>query len=520
MLGIVRVLPLILSILLCGCHAVLSLDELDQEVVVDAPVPDASVDAAADPDTIAAVDAPLQDLAIPDSALDKALPDKMLPDLGPQPAGTTHVWSYRYGNNTQEAVNDVAVDSSSNIYVTGGFKGTVDFGGQVLTSVSKLRDIFVASYKPDGDLRWVKNYGLAANSQVGKALDVGAGTVYVTGDAEKGIDFGKGPEAGQGGTEAFLLALSQSSGGYVWSRLMGSSGHDKGEGVAADAAGNVFVTGQIWGDTSFGGSAIIKASTNNDIFVASYDKNGNYRWANRFGSAGKDEGRGVAVGTGAVYVTGFFDGVIDLGNGNRSNVKYNDIFIVALKPTGFGTPLWDRTVGSTWYDTGINVTVDGNNNVYATGEVQGPADFGGGKVGPTNGISDAFVASYDKNGAYRWSKVFGGAGSDGGKSIALDALGNVVIGGYYKGSFTIGTKSLASNQGSTDVLFASFTSAGGVRWAEGFGSPGADFCNGIAVDSASNLYAVGPFEQTVSFGGNPLTTSGQPPDIFLVKLGP
>jgi hypothetical protein len=506
---------LLLLTLLQGCHAILSLDERG----ADGPPP---LDTGADAGDLAGVADALPDLpGIQDTTLDGTPLDVTpAPDLGLRPAGTTHAWSNRYGNDGQEAVNAVAVDSSGNIYVTGGFKGTVDFGGKALTSSSQLRDIFVASYKPDGDLRWVKSFGLATSSQVGKALDAtGAGVVLVTGDAEIGIDLGNGPEPGQGGTEAFLLALTQSGGGHVWSRLIGSTGHDRGDAVAVDAVGNVYVTGQIWGDASYGGP-VIKAATNDDIFVASYDKNGSYRWARRFGSAGKDEGRGVAVGAGVVYVTGFFDGQINLGSGIKTNVKYNDVFVVALKPTVPATPLWDKTFGSTWYDTGIAVTVDASDNVYATGEVQGPVDFGGGKSGPSDTLSDAFVASFDKSGGHRWSKVFGGSGSDGGKSVALDAPGNVVVGGYYKGSFTLDAKALNSNQGSTDVLIASFTPAGGVRWIEGFGGAGTDFCNGVAVDSASNLYAVGPFEQTVSFGGKPLTATGQPPDIFLVKLAP
>ena len=54
----------------------------------------------------------------------------------------SHLWSKRFGSTSVYNGNEVAVDSSGNVVVTGYFSGTVDFGGGNLTSAGSF-DIFL-----------------------------------------------------------------------------------------------------------------------------------------------------------------------------------------------------------------------------------------------------------------------------------------------------------------------------------------------------------------------------------------
>jgi hypothetical protein len=100
----------------------------------------------------------------------------------------------------------------------------------------------------------------------------------------------------------------------------------------------------------------------------------------------------------------------------------------------------------------------------------------------------------------------------------VDAGSNVVLTGYTFGTVTFGGDPLAG-QGFEDIFLAGFTGSGAYLWSLGFGSMEVDRGRSVAVDRSGNLYATGDFEETVDFGGWPLTEAGSG-DIFLLKLIP
>ena len=57
------------------------------------------------------------------------------------------MWSKRFGITGEQFGNAVATDGANNVFVTGTFSGTVDFGGGVLTSAGDA-DLFVAGFAP------------------------------------------------------------------------------------------------------------------------------------------------------------------------------------------------------------------------------------------------------------------------------------------------------------------------------------------------------------------------------------
>jgi hypothetical protein len=56
------------------------------------------------------------------------------------------------------AALDVAVDVADNLYVTGSFTGTVDFGTGPLVSAGDT-DIVVLKLDPSGNVIWSKRFG-------------------------------------------------------------------------------------------------------------------------------------------------------------------------------------------------------------------------------------------------------------------------------------------------------------------------------------------------------------------------
>jgi hypothetical protein len=206
----------------------------------------------------------------------------------------------------------------------------VDFGGGALTSASQ--DGFVASFASAGAHRWSKRFGdIGQDAGAGVALD-GSGNVTVTGSVDgSSVDLGGGPLTGGGGFD-LIIASYDPAGAHRWSRRFGGLGWDRPTGIAADASGNVVITGSFGGSVNFGGGTLMAASSE-DIVVASYGPTGAHRWSRSFGHAVYEtKSTGVALtANGTVYVGGYFEGVVDFGKGPLTAAGY-DVLLLQLAP--------------------------------------------------------------------------------------------------------------------------------------------------------------------------------------------
>ena len=102
-------------------------------------------------------------------------------------------------------------------------------------------------------------------------------------------------------------------------KLLGTASNEVGCGVATDASGTIYVTGETWG--SLGGETNAGL---NDIFLARYDGSGTRQWVKLLGTASNDYGYGVATdASGNIYITGHTRGNL----GGETNAGGSDIFL-------------------------------------------------------------------------------------------------------------------------------------------------------------------------------------------------
>jgi hypothetical protein len=226
-------------------------------------------------------------------------------------------------------------------------------------------------------------------------------------------------------------------------------------------------------------------------------------------------------GSGNVAMTGFFRGTVNFGGGNRTGGGNQDIFLAKFSGVD-GSQMWSRGFGGTLDDQSFGVALDGTGNVMMTGVFQNTVDFGGGGPGLTSaGSYDMFVAKYlGTDGSHVWSKRFGSTGFDSGSALAMDGSGNVVVTGTFQNTVDFGGGGLtAADVGFGDAYVAKFSGNDGSHlWSKRFGGTGGDSGVGIAVDSISgNVVVTGSFQFTADFGGAMLVSQGSD-DIFLLKL--
>jgi len=158
----------------------------------------------------------------------------------------------------------VAVDGLGNLYVSGSFTGTVDFGGGPVTSQTS-RSIFLASFDAaTGAHRWSRSFG-TSNSNLATGLGANAsGRILMTGLFWYGIDFGGGLVSGAGDYgSAYAASFDGATGAHRWSTYVGKG---YGNAAAVDAAGGGYVTGTIVTSVYVGG----QIRDRDDIFILAH----------------------------------------------------------------------------------------------------------------------------------------------------------------------------------------------------------------------------------------------------------
>jgi hypothetical protein len=116
-----------------------------------------------------------------------------------------------------------------------------------------------------------------------------SGNIYITGYFENTVDFDPGPSINNlQSTRGFDAYLSKfdSSGYYLWTRTWGGRGWDKGNGIAFDPTGYIYITGEFGERVDFDpglGTDWQDSYGYNDIFLSKFDLDGNFIWAQTWG---------------------------------------------------------------------------------------------------------------------------------------------------------------------------------------------------------------------------------------------
>jgi len=450
-------------------------------------------------------------------------------------------WAVAMGGSSNNLGRGIAVDATGNVYTTGTFQGTANFRPFQLTSAGSS-DIFVAKQAPDGTFLWARSMG-GTNFAIGDAIAVdAAGNVYTTGWFAGTADFDPGLGTFEltavGFGEIFVSKLD-ANGEFVWARSMETTDDsfgshiDEGRGIAVDAAGNVYTTGNFSDTVDFDpGPGVFELTSldSNDIFVSKLDTNGDFVWARAMGGTSFDSSSGIAVdAAGNVYTTGEFNGTADFNPGPGSfeltSAGSSDIFVSKLDADG--EFVWARAMGGTGLNEGRGIAVDDAGNAYTTGWFSGTADFdpGQGTFNLTSGgFVDVFVSKLDTNGDFIWARAMGGTTINRALGIAVDAAGSVYTTGLLVGTADFdpgpGMFELTS-AGATDIFVSKLDTNGDFVWARVMGGLGDNEGSAIAVDGAGNVYTTGSFSTTADFdpgvGTFNLTSAGTK-DIFVVKL--
>lgn len=361
----------------------------------------------------------------------------------------TQEWARTYdAAGLSDSAEDIAVDISGNVYVTGWSQGGGTIAGEYMTIM----------YDAAGNQLWATPFnGPQPNGNDGATSIVvdSSGNCYVTGYS---------PSAAVAGLDIVTIKYN-SLGIAQWVRRYDNQGmDDQGNDITVDSAGNVYVTGQSG----------VTMSMTLDIVTLMYNSAGVLQWSRVYdgGLGALDCGIVIAETGGAIYVGGYCTAVATQGK---------DYVILKYDTLGNMQPGWPVTNngGGNGDDIIWDMRLDSSGNVYVTGETYNGAN------------KDCLTIAYGIAGIPIWAVVYDNGMNDAGQAMELDSSGNVYVAGYSED--VLGTKE--------EFITGKINSLGIPQWTQRYDctmTPGIAMNVDVAVDNQSpaNVYVVGPSRAT------------------------
>lgn len=387
------------------------------------------------------------------------------------PSGN-YQWAFNLGGSPYDyhSVQDIATDAEGNVFICGIERDWLDFDpGQEKDSLWTGGNMFyLAKYSKEGEYMWAQVFGYPfSNKNIYAyclAVDQVDGSVYVSGSFDEALDFDPSDE----GTEILVperyvdlfLAKYNNDGEYTWARALSGpeiSSLIHPTSLAIDAERNICMGGYFRGTYDMDPSEktqlmeehTTESYSGNDAFLASYDKDANYRWHVNVGSGYGNYVRNIKIHQGKIYAVGDFMDTVDF---DPSESEY---YLASAEMESSGFLSVYNTDGSFYSAMGIrcypgdiytnisyinDIAFDNLGKCYVIGTLAGTADFDPSgetaEISSTGGFNDwdMFVAQYDLDLHYQWAIHAGGDEQERGLHGAVTSAGEVVAYGYFDGN--------------------------------------------------------------------------------------
>lgn len=339
----------------------------------------------------------------------------------------------------------IALGSDGSVTIAGRIEGQTSFDGVSVPSVGE-NDVFVARYSASGVIQWAKSGGGSGMDWAnGVAVD-GDGNSYAVGYFSGGATFGTQTINSSGDHDIFIVSYDP-SGNFRWIRSAGGNGVDEAYGVATDAGGNVYVIGIATGTASFSGTNFNAGGTAG--FLAKYGPDGSFKWVQGASGNSTAESISIDERRSEALVTGSYTGTAAFGSHTLTSAGSSDIYVVRYDIASDPAPVagaW--SIGGTGEDgvagfgQSLEVVAADDGTFYLAGSYENSVT-----LGPTTlqslGMADIFVAQFGHDGQARWA--IGGGGTDNDKFVSLgaDNDGNAyLLGNYFSPTFKMGPGTL------------------------------------------------------------------------------
>jgi len=383
-------------------------------------------------------------------------------------------------NYNPEMINySIATDAQENSYLF-GTKEHIEF------YIGSYGQLFIQKYDTDGNQLWMNIiHGLGMTK--GSVCDA-YGNLYIIGNHRSNLNFWDDDSllySGNAINSFFAKVLADGS--LAWAINMNNLYPETSDinDIVADENGNILLGISSWPD-----SYVTKFSPDGTIISEIMQT-----------TAGFLSGIDIDE-SGNIVTTGSCSGTESLFGGVNYITPFGYSMYLAYYDTD-GYPLWVEFAEDV---TCIfpKVKFDALGNIFWTGSLNIAATFGSIQSGGPNWVYDFFLTKVSPTGNFEWvfevpEIITGDALS--GKITPLDftSEGNVVIGGFTRGSIDWGNNVVSAADNYYDLLTMEINSQGEAVWVKTAGGNFYDNVHGLAVSDLGNIFIAGISGDTVNF---------------------
>ncbi len=299
------------------------------------------------------------------------------------PTGS-HVWSRSFGDFSNDKVRDLVVDDEGNVIIVGDFFTNLDLGGGELSSAGD-KDIFIAKYNGNGHHLWSARFGDAYYQSAQCVAVDGEGRIYLAGPFNGTLNLGGEDLTTFEGQRLFLACLD-ASGDHLWSQMFLGMGDQWVHDLNLAAGFDLAMAGSFEGYLEIGGEYLISQGGLDAYLLVFGPVTGALSWAESYGSSGDQEARAVArYDSGDLVLGGDFEDMLVLGDDSHYSQGSYDLFLARLDADG--EFLWSRSDGNSYVQLAEEVSVGPYGDIAFTGVAAGDMDFGGGLIYADSGFN-------------------------------------------------------------------------------------------------------------------------------------
>ncbi len=421
-----------------------------------------------------------------------------------------HQWIKSAGGVSPDQAVDLTIDNSNNLFVTGMFFGETQLGKKKLISDGSS-DIFLAQFNDKGKLIWAKKIGGTSIDCVHSIQLDSKGNVYLCGQYRETCRFDEKQITTTSFADNFIAKYS-GEGSLLWVKPISANTKNKKSVLAIDDDDNIYYAGSFYKKLELENKKLYSKS-GSDIFISKIDPNGNLIEILKIGGLGHQELKTIKCDQqGQVYIAGSFDNEIEFGEQTIQSYGKRDIFIARIDSSEIR---WIKQAGGNYDDFADNIAIN-NNEIYISGSFTQNALFEN-KILISEGVLDAFLASYDLNGKLQWVQKYGGAANEYVNSM-LVAKDNIYLSGSYRGNIQKKNYELKSDQFSKDVYLTKFDKKGNYLWTESFGGTNQDFAVKLLESNDNYFYQIGSYSKNIKIGKDEKYQEGNIDDFFINKF--
>jgi len=460
----------------------------------------------------------------------------------------SYAWGHSWGSPANESVISIELDSLSNVYVAGRFRGTIDFdpGPDTVAMTSYgngvVPSVYIIKFDRDGQLLWVKVIGSTGGMDVVGIVKCPDDNYFITGTFSGEGDFDPGPDQlllTANNQDTYLMKMDP-DGQLLWAKAIGGDGDEYFTCLSFDADGNIITGGFFLGTADLDpgpGEALFTfmgtAVDGIDMFAAKYTSTGDYIWGKQFPGDSLAFFNDLIVDPdgnlnflGAFYDKRDFDPGPDSVTLNTAGEA--DMFLLKLNASGDFQ--WVKQIGGIGDDSGNGFVQNESGDFLITGYFHDDVDFDPGpplQLFSANQM-DVFLLSLDYNGEFKWLHTIGGNSNDFARVIRRDPAGNLYVMGHFADTvdfdpgIEVHTLSDIGQTEKLDVFILKLDPSGNYRWVYQLGGPGNDRSGEVRFDSeGKEIFLTGLFEQKAILSpgltGMDTVTAVGTRDVFLAK---